>query len=175
MATFTSIPQTASFSFKHFDPSSLKRTQSKSETKVPGHTLHRDRTEGATHPLELLHQCKFGSSAMQANQSRLSRVQIAKATFAPSLYRSRRRTILKMLRRWTQPCAMCLKQAMEQAYMVSRLATITTSLTISCSTKKGWTTPRASQHRIRPRTDRLMEAAEVGIRAGCSTGFANKR
>ncbi|KAF1362263.1 hypothetical protein EJ07DRAFT_153815 [Lizonia empirigonia] len=60
MATFTSIPQTASFPFKHFDPSSIKRTQSKSKAKVTGYTLNRDRIEGATHALELLHQDSEG-------------------------------------------------------------------------------------------------------------------
>jgi hypothetical protein len=137
MATFISIPPTASFSFEHYDPSSIKRTQSKFKAKVTGHTLHRDRTEGATHPLELPHQGIFASSAMQANQSRLSRVQIAKATFAPSLYRSKLRARLKMLRKWTQRSAIYLEQAIEQVCMTSRLATITTSLTVNCSTRKG--------------------------------------
>jgi hypothetical protein len=59
MATFTSIPQTASFPFKYFDPSSLKRTQSKSKAKVTGHTVSRDRTQVVTHPLGSLHQGIF--------------------------------------------------------------------------------------------------------------------
>jgi hypothetical protein len=49
MATFTSIPQATSSQFRHYDPMLLKRTKSKAEAKVTGHTLCIDRTERANY------------------------------------------------------------------------------------------------------------------------------
>ncbi|KAF1364481.1 hypothetical protein EJ07DRAFT_172502 [Lizonia empirigonia] len=56
MATFTSVPQTNSSQFKHYDPTLLKRTKSKAKAKDTGHTLRRDHTEEAYDNLGLLHQ-----------------------------------------------------------------------------------------------------------------------
>jgi hypothetical protein len=59
MATFTSISQNASFPFKHFDPSSLNRTQLESKAKVTGHILRKERREEAIPTFGLLHQGIF--------------------------------------------------------------------------------------------------------------------
>ncbi|KAG9186466.1 hypothetical protein G6011_09574 [Alternaria panax] len=56
MATFTSVPQATSFQFKHYEPTSLKRTQSKPKAKTTGHTHRRDRGEVVTPSLGLLYQ-----------------------------------------------------------------------------------------------------------------------
>ncbi|KAF1361621.1 hypothetical protein EJ07DRAFT_175573 [Lizonia empirigonia] len=53
MATFTSVPQTNSSQFKHYDPTLLKRTKSKAKAKDTGHTLCRDHTEEAYNNLGL--------------------------------------------------------------------------------------------------------------------------
>ena len=53
MATFTSVPQTTSSQFKHYDPTLLKRTNSKAKAKVTEHTTRRDYIEEATYSLGL--------------------------------------------------------------------------------------------------------------------------
>lgn len=68
MATFTSVPQTTSSQFRHYDPASLKRTQSKPKAKMTGHTLRRDCKEVATQSLGLLHQGNACSSIMESLQ-----------------------------------------------------------------------------------------------------------
>ncbi|KAF1352742.1 hypothetical protein EJ07DRAFT_158978 [Lizonia empirigonia] len=56
MAAFTSVPQTASSQFRHYDPTLLKRTKSKDKASVTWNNLRRDNTEDATYNLESLHQ-----------------------------------------------------------------------------------------------------------------------
>ncbi|KAF1362638.1 hypothetical protein EJ07DRAFT_152896 [Lizonia empirigonia] len=56
MAAFTSVPQTTSSQFRHYDPTLLKRTKSKAKANVTGNNLRRDHTEKATYSLGLLHQ-----------------------------------------------------------------------------------------------------------------------
>ena len=67
MATSTSVPQSASSQFKHYDPTLLKRTKSKAKAKVTGHTTRRDYTEEATYNLELQDKGIVRPSAIQAN------------------------------------------------------------------------------------------------------------
>jgi hypothetical protein len=67
MATFTSVPQSTSSQFKHYDPTLLKRTKSKAKAKVTGHTTRRDHTEEATYNLGLQDKGIVRPSAMQAN------------------------------------------------------------------------------------------------------------
>ncbi|CAI9634690.1 unnamed protein product [Alternaria burnsii] len=56
MATFTSVAQPTSYRFKHFEPTSLERTQSKPKTKAKKHTLHRDCREVASQSSGSLYQ-----------------------------------------------------------------------------------------------------------------------
>ena len=140
--------------------------QSKAKAKVrqTGHAPGRDHGEGTTQARELLHQCIVCSLAIQANQIRLSHMQAAKATFTPSLsrhFRSKRRAVLKMLRRWTQRCAIYSERPMKQALIISHLATVTTGLVVNCLTREGRTTQHALQDRIWPRMSRWLEAVEV--------------
>jgi hypothetical protein len=102
MATFTSVPQATSSQFKHYDPTLLKRIKSKAKAKVTGHTTCKDHIEAATYSLGFLHQGIISSSVMQATRTRLTRVQIPRVAFMPSLdrhHRSRQQAILQILRR----------------------------------------------------------------------------
>jgi hypothetical protein len=67
MATFTSVPQSTSSQFKHYEPTLLKRTKSKAKAKVTGHTACRDHTEEATYNSGLQDKGIVRPSAMQAN------------------------------------------------------------------------------------------------------------
>jgi hypothetical protein len=67
MATFTSVPQTTSSQFEHYDPTLLKRTKSKAKAKVTVNTTRRDHTEGVTYSLGLQDKGIVCPSSMQSN------------------------------------------------------------------------------------------------------------
>ncbi|KAJ6280879.1 hypothetical protein J3E71DRAFT_362284 [Bipolaris maydis] len=56
MATFTSLPQKTSSEFRHYDPTLLKRTQSKPKAKKTEQDAYKNHGEVATQPLRLLLQ-----------------------------------------------------------------------------------------------------------------------
>jgi hypothetical protein len=67
MATFTSVPQTTSSQFKHYDPMLLKRTKSKTKAKGTVNTTRKDNTEGATYNLGLQDKSIVCPLSMQSN------------------------------------------------------------------------------------------------------------